>query len=259
MESSALADGYNMSTGAAPFESLRVADVGDIKLNPHRVDVACSDIKVGFQHLLENTTCRTLAMGGDHLMLLPILQAHAAKYGPVGLIHIDSHSDVWDSGAEGTEMLFHGSPVRRAVESGCIDTSRVVQIGLRGFVEGPEHFDWPREQGFRQVLASDCYYKSLAGLMAEVRDQMGSAPVYLTFDIDGVDPSFAPGTGTPEVGGLTSIQALEIIRGCRGLNVVGGDVVEVSPPYDHAGMTSFLAANLLLEMLCIMPGVRYYK
>jgi agmatinase len=258
-ESATITGGYNLSTGAAPLESLRVADVGDVKLNPHRIDVACTDIRTGFEYLIKSG-CRTLALGGDHFMTYPILQAYSEKYGPVGMIHIDAHSDVWDvSGGCVDEKLFHGSPFRRAVEDGCLDPKRVVQIGLRGFIEGPDHFDWPRQQGFWQILASDCYYKSLVPLMAEVRAHMGEGPVYLTFDIDGIDPGFAPGTGTPEIGGLTPIQALEIIRGCRGLDIIGCDVVEVSPPYDHSGTTALLAANLLLEMLCIMPGVRYYK
>ncbi|MCE9940790.1 arginase family protein [Serratia liquefaciens] len=131
---------------------------------------------------------------------------------------------------------------------------RVVQIGLRGSGYEAADFDWSRQQGFRVVQAEECWYRSLAPLMAEVREQMGSAPVYLSFDIDGLDPAFAPGTGTPEVGGLSVWQGLEIVRGCRGLNLIGADVVEVSPPYDRSGNTALLAANLLFEMLCVLPG-----
>jgi guanidinobutyrase len=132
-----------------------------------------------------------------------------------------------------------------------------VQIGVRGSGYSAEDFDWPRSQGFRVVQAEECWHKSLTPLMAEVREQLGRGPVYLSFDIDGLDGSEAPGTGAPELGGLSSIQALEIIRGCRGLDLVGGDLVEVSPPYDPSGNTALVAANLLFEMLCVLPGVRY--
>ena len=153
------------------------------------------------------------------------------------------------------EKIAHGTPFRRAVEEGLLDDKRCVQIGLRGTGYAADDFDWPRQQGFRVVQAEECWYKSLTPLMEEVRAQIGDGPVYLTFDIDGLDPAFAPGTGTPEIGGLTTIQALEIIRGCRGLNLVGCDLVEVSPPYDTSGNTALTAANLLFEMLCVLPGV----
>jgi guanidinobutyrase len=131
----------------------------------------------------------------------------------------------------------------------------VVQIGLRATGYAAEDFDWPRQQGFRVVQAEECWHKSLVPLMEEVRAQVGGGPVYVSFDIDGIDPAFAPGTGTPEIGGLTSIQGIEILRGCRGLEIVGGDLVEVSPPYDTSGNTALLGANLLYEMLCSLPGV----
>jgi guanidinobutyrase len=179
----------------------------------------------------------------------------AKKHGPVGLIHIDAHTDISDTmfGAK----IAHGTPFRRAVEEGLLDCSRVVQIGMRGTGYTAEDFDWSRQQGFRVVQAEECWHKSLTPLMAEVREQVGDGPVYISFDIDGLDPSFAPGTGTPEVGGLTMPQALEIVRGCRGLNVVGCDLVEVAPIYDTSGLTSLTGANLLYEMLCVMPGVVY--
>jgi guanidinobutyrase len=151
------------------------------------------------------------------------------------------------------EKLAHGTTFRRAYEEGLLAPQRVVQIGLRGSGYAADDFDWSRRQGFRVVPAEACWYRSLAPLMAEVREQMGDAPVYLSFDIDGLDPAFAPGTGTPEVGGLSVWQGLEIVRGCSGVNLVGADVVEVSPPYDRSGNTALLAANLLFEMLCVLP------
>jgi guanidinobutyrase len=155
------------------------------------------------------------------------------------------------------EPIAHGTPFRRLVEEGLIDGKRTVQIGLRGSGYHADDFDWPRSQGFRVVQAEECWHRSLTPLMDEVRQKVGAGPVYLSFDIDGLDPAFAPGTGTPEVGGLTSAQGLEIIRGCRGLDLVGGDLVEVAPPYDASGNTALTGANMLFEMLCVLPGVSY--
>ena len=189
--------------------------------------------------------------------MLPILRALAGKYGPLGLVHVDAHADVNDTMFG--ERITHGTPFRRAVEEGLIEGRRGAQIGLRATGYAADDFDWPRAQGFRVVQVEECWHRSLTPLMDEVRAQLGSGPVYLSFDIDGLDPAFAPGTGTPEIGGLTSVQGIEIIRGCRGLDLVGGDLVEVSPPYDASGNTALLAANLLFEMLCVMPGVAYRK
>ena len=155
------------------------------------------------------------------------------------------------------EKIAHGTPFRRAVEEGLLDCQRVIQIGLRGTGYAAEDFDWCRQQGFRVVQAEECWGMSLVGLMQQVRQMMGDGPVYLSFDIDGIDPAFAPGTGTPEIAGLTVPQALEIIRGLRGVNLVGADLVEVSPPYDPFGTTALLGANLAFEMLCVLPGVQY--
>ena len=185
----------------------------------------------------------------------PILRAIAKKYGPVGLVHVDAHADINETMFG--EPIAHGTPFRRAVEDGLLDASRCVQIGLRGSGYAADDFDWPRHQGFRVVQAEECWHKSLDPLMKEVREQLRDRPVYLSFDIDSLDPAFAPGTGTPEIGGLTSVQALEIIRGCHGLDLVGCDLVEVSPPYDPSGNTALTAANLLFEMLCVLPGVEF--
>ncbi|XP_064615523.1 guanidinobutyrase-like [Liolophura sinensis] len=153
----------------------------------------------------------------------------------------------------------HGTPFRRAVEEGCVDGKKTVQIGLRGSGYSIDDYKWGTDQGFRVVPAENCWHKSLKPLMAEVRSMIGSGPAYISFDIDGLDPAYAPGTGTPEIAGLTPVQALEIIRGCRGLNIVGCDLVEVSPPFDTTGTTALTAANLLFEMLCILPGVKYHQ
>ncbi len=245
---------YNMATGAAPFDSLNVADVGDVAINPYNLGASMSIIEGAYDDILRHD-CRPLTLGGDHTITLPILRALNRKYGPLGLVHVDAHADVNDSMFG--EPVAHGTPFRRAVEEGLIAGRRVVQIGLRGTGYSAEDFDWPRSQGFRIILAEECWHRSLTPLMEEVRDKVGGGPVYLTFDIDGLDPAYAPGTGTPEIGGLSSAQALEIIRGCRALELVGGYLVEVAPPYDTTGTTSLLAANLLYEMLCVLPGVAY--
>ncbi|MHA7847571.1 agmatinase [Serratia sp. D1N4] len=244
---------YNMGTGAAPFERLQVADLGDIATNPYSLADSVSRIELAYDEILRHG-CIPLTLGGDHTLTLPILRAVARKHGPVGLIHIDAHSDTNDEMFG--EKLAHGTTFRRAHEEGLLAPQRVVQIGLRGSGYAAQDFDWSRQQGFRVVPAEACWYRSLAPLMAEVREQMGQGAVYLSFDIDGLDPAFAPGTGTPEVGGLSVWQGLEIVRGCQGLNLVGADLVEVSPAYDSSGNTALLAANLLFEMLCVLPTKR---
>jgi len=244
---------YNMGTGAAPFERLQIADLGDIATNPYNLADSVSRIELAYDQILRHG-CIPLTLGGDHTLTLPILRAVARKHGPVGLIHIDAHSDTNDEMFG--EKLAHGTTFRRAYEEGLLAPQRVVQIGLRGSGYAAQDFDWSRQQGFRVVPAEACWYRSLAPLMAEVREQMGQGAVYLSFDIDGLDPAFAPGTGTPEVGGLSVWQGLEIVRGCQGLNLVGADLVEVSPAYDSSGNTALLAANLLFEMLCVLPSKR---
>ncbi|NWU72485.1 SPEB protein, partial [Pterocles burchelli] len=192
--------------------------------------------------------------GGDHTITYPILQAVAEKHGPVGLVHVDAHSDTADT-IRG-ERICHGTPFQRCLEEELLDRRRVVQIGIRGPSYDPNPYKYSRDQGFRVVPAEECWWKSLVPLMEEVRKQMGDRPVYISFDIDGLDPTYAPGTGTPEIAGLTPVQALEIIRGCKGLNIVGCDLVEVAPMYDVSGITALLGANLLFEMLCVLPGVK---
>ncbi len=251
---SALLRPYNMATGAAPFDTLEVADLGDVPINTYSLDKSLAIIEAFYRRVLD-ARCVPLTMGGDHTIALPILRAVAARHGPVALLHIDAHADINDEMFG--ERYAHGTPFRRAVEEGLLRCERVFQIGLRGTGYAADDFDWPRQHGFTVVPAHEVWYQPLAPLMARVRETIGDAPCYLSFDIDGIDPAFAGGTGTPEVGGLTVPQALEIVRGCRGLNLVGADLVEVSPPYDPSGNTALLGANLLYEMLCVLPGVRY--
>jgi len=231
-----------------------VADIGDVAINTYSLLKSVDIIEEHYTRFNDYNLI-PLTMGGDHTVTLPILRALAKKHGPVGLIHIDAHTDTNDNMFG--EKIAHGTTFRRAVEEGLLDCNRVVQIGQRAQGYTAEDFRWGEDQGFKLVTAEQCWHKSLEPLMAEVRDIMGDGPVYISFDIDGIDPAWAPGTGTPEVGGLTSVQGLEIVRGCKGLNLIGGDLVEVSPPYDVSGNTSQLGANLLYEMLCVLPGVSY--
>jgi len=245
---------YNMATRAAPFDSLQVADVGDIAINTFNLPANVEIIRHGLAAILDEG-CIPLTMGGDHTISYPILKAVADRHGPVALIHVDAHADINDTMFG--EKIAHGTPFRRAFEDGCLKPDLVFQIGLRGTGYTAEDFDWSRSKGFTVVPAEECWHKSLSPLMEQIRARIGTAKVYLTFDIDSLDPAYAPGTGTPEIGGLTAIQGIEIIRGCRGLDLVGVDLVEVSPPFDTTGTTAITAANLMYEMLCVLPGVQY--
>lgn len=249
---SALLRPYNMATRAAPFDDLRVDDLGDVATNPYDLLDTIARIELAYDEIV-SADCIPLTLGGDHTILLPVLRSMARRHGPVGLIHVDAHADV--NVAMSGSPIAHGTPIRRAMEEGLLDSSRVVQLGLRGTGYAADDFDWSREQGFHVVPAEACWHRSLTDPMRELRARLGAGPVYVSFDIDALDPSVAPGTGTPEYGGLTAVQALEIVRGLRGLDIVGADLVEVSPPYDTSGNTAVLGATLLYELLCVLPGV----
>jgi len=194
-------------------------------------------------------------MGGDHSITLPILRAMARKHGPVALVHVDAHADVNDEMFGERET--HGTVFRRAYEEGLINPSKTYQIGIRGSGYSAEDFSEAAGWGFQQFPAEGLWGRDLSSLGAEVRRDIGDLPTYVTYDIDSLDPAFAPGTGTPEIAGLTTPQALQLIRALRGVNIIGGDLVEVSPPYDTSGNTALTGANILFEMLCVLPGVSY--
>jgi len=241
---------FNMATGAAPFDRMQVADIGDVPINTFDLKKSVDIITDYFDNVLRHDVI-PLTLGGDHTLTWPILRAMRNRYGPVALVHVDAHADINDEMFG--EKVAHGCPFRRAWEDGCLINDKVFQIGLRGTGYSPDDFNWARDKGWRVIQAEDCWHKSLSPLMEEIRAKIGDAPVYLTYDIDSLDPAYAPGTGTVEVGGLTSVQGLEIIRGTAGLNIVGGDLVEVSPPYDPSGNTALTGANFLYEMLCALP------
>lgn len=241
---------YNMATGAGPFAKMQVADIGDVAINTFDLKKTVDIITAAYDDILQHDVV-PLTLGGDHTLTYPVLRSIARKHGPVALIHVDAHADTNDEMFG--EKIAHGTPFRRAFEDGLLINDKVFQIGLRGTGYEPGDFDWGRDQGFTVIQAEECWHKSLTPLMEDIRAKIGDVPVYLTYDIDSLDPSIAPGTGTMEIGGLTTIQALEIVRGCKGLNIVGADLVEVAPAYDTTGATAMIAANLLYEMLCVLP------
>ncbi len=251
---SAMIRPYNIQTGAAPFDSLNCADLGDIPINTFNLNATIDIISKHYDEILKHDVV-PMTLGGDHTLTLPILRAIAKKHGPVGLVHVDAHADVSDTMFGEREV--HGTVFRRAYEESLLDPTRVWQVGLRGTGYSAEDFDDPLEWGFKMILAQEIWHKSLKPLAEQIRKEIGEGPVYISYDIDSLDPAYAPGTGTPEIGGLTTPQAMELIRGLRGLDIVGCDMVEVSPPYDTTGNTALTGANLMFEMLSILPGVKY--
>ena len=242
----------NGATGMRPFELANCADLGDVGPNPADIPDSMARITAFYRGLRANGIT-PLTAGGDHLTSLPVLRALAAD-APLGMVHFDSHTDLYHSYFGGM-MYTHGTPFRRAVEEGLLDPERVVQIGIRGTNYDSEDSDFAKSVGIRIIRIEEFFERGVNDVMAEARAIVGTAPTYLSYDIDFVDPAFAPGTGTPEVGGPDSYQALQVLRALDGLNIVGADLVEVSPPFDTSGSTAFLGASLMFEMLCVMaPG-----
>lgn len=251
---SAMLRPYNLGTGAAPFDSLQVADIGDLAINTFSLKESIRIISESYDDILKHDLI-PMAIGGDHSITLPILRAIARKHGPVALVHVDAHADVNDEMFGEKEA--HGTVFRRAYEEGLIVPDKTYQVGLRGTGYSAEDFREAAGWGFQQFPAQELWGRSLSSLGAEIRRDIGDLPVYVTYDIDSLDPAYAPGTGTPEIGGLTTPQAMELIRALKGARIVGGDLVEVSPPYDTSGNTALTGANILYEILCILPGVTY--
>lgn len=251
---SAMIRPYNLQTGAAPFDNLHVADIGDLAINTFSLSDSLRIIAESYETILMYDAV-PMAIGGDHSITLPILRAMAKRHGPVALVHVDAHADVNDEMFGERET--HGTVFRRAHEEGLIQSSKVYQIGLRGTGYTAEDFTEAQGWGFQHFPAHELWGRDLSQLGAEIRRDIGDRPTYVSYDIDSLDPSFAPGTGTPEIGGLTTPQALQLIRALKGLNIVGCDLVEVSPPYDTSGNTALTGANILYELLCVLPGVTY--
>ncbi len=232
-----------------PFDLCRVADVGDVLFeNLFSLEAAHGEIEAFFG-ALAGAGVAPLTAGGDHSITYPILAA-IAREAPLGLVQIDAHTDTW--GEFKGSKLHHGGPFRRAVENGLIDPRRSVQIGIRGAQNVTEGWDYSADSGMRVFFMHDVASRGLSEVIAETRRIVGDRPFYLSFDIDGLDPAFAPGTGTPEIGGLTTLEAQTLVRGMRGLDLRGADVVEVSPPFDTGGITALAGATMMYELLCLM-------
>ena len=247
-EASLMLWGYNNPLAVRPLDVLKVVDYGDVDVIPPSIVDTYANIEAEVGTVLA-AGVTVLALGGDHSISLPLLRAHARRWGRLGLIHFDSHPDTWDS-EFGGRPYSHGTPFRRALEEQLIDPARYIQVGLRGPTSGASDWQDARDLGVRVITMDDAAALGMPAVADAIR-ATATGPVYVTLDIDSADPAFAPGTGTPEVGGFTSLQLLQMVRCLRGLDLVGFDLVEVSPPYDHGDITAILAANLAFEFLSL--------
>ncbi len=248
-EASRLLRPYNPAQDASPFALAQVADAGDIAANPFDIDEAVETVQAAADDIL-GTGARMMTLGGDHTIALPLLRSVARRHGPVALLHFDAHLDTWDTyfGAAYT----HGTPFRRAVEEGILDTSALSHVGTRGPLYGKKDLDDDAKMGFGIVTSADVMRRGVAEVAQQLRERIGDRPLYVSVDIDVLDPAHAPGTGTPEAGGLTSRELLEIIRGLADCRLVSADLVEVAPAYDHAEITSVAASHTAYELTTIM-------
>ena len=232
-----------------PFEAANCADLGDVGVNP--IDLYDTLQRVeDYYARVHAAGILPLTAGGDHLITLPIMRA-IAKGAPVGMVHFDAHNDTWDR-YFGDNKYTHGTPFRRAVEDGVLDPKRTVQIGIRGSLYGEKDYEWGTARGIRMITIEEYFEIGVDAVIEEARRIAGDGPTYVSFDVDGLDPVYAPGTGTPEIGGFSTHDAQRMIRGLAGLDIVGADVVEVSPPFDPTGMTALVGATMMFEILCIM-------
>ena len=233
----------------APYQLAKVADLGDAPVNP--IDLADSLRRIeAFYTQIHAAGVLPISAGGDHLITLPIFRAIARRR-PVGMVHIDAHSDTNDR-YFGDNLYTHGTPFRRAVEEGLLDPRRTIQIGIRGSIYSEDDMSFAEGSGMRVVYMEEFAKLGVERVIAEARRVAGDGPCYISFDVDGLDPVYAPGTGTPEIGGLTTLEAQHLIRGLQGLNLIGGDVVEVSPPFDPSGNTALVGATMMFEILCVL-------
>jgi agmatinase len=242
---------YNPALDVAPFELAQVADAGDIACNPFDIAEAVKTVEQQAGELMD-TGARLVTIGGDHTIALPLLRAAAQRHGPVALLHFDAHLDTWDTyfGAAYT----HGTPFRRAFEEGLLDTDAVSHVGTRGPLYGRGDLDDDARMGFGIVTSADVMRRGVDDVVASLRQRIGDRPVYVSIDIDVLDPAHALGTGTPEAGGMTSRELLEVLRGLAGTRLVGADVVEVAPPYDHAEMTAVAASHVAYDLVSLLAS-----
>jgi guanidinopropionase len=240
---------YNLSLEMNPYEMCRIADLGDVHLtNLYNLEVQIQDIADFYRHV-HAAGILPISAGGDHSITYPIFKAIAAKE-PIGMVHIDAHTDTW--GEFYGSKYTHGSPFRLAVEDGLLDPKRTVQIGIRGGQNSLEGVEFSKTRGMRVIFMDEFFEIGVDRTIQIAREVVGTGPTYISFDVDGLDPVYAPGTGTPEVGGISTIEALRLLRGLRGLRLIGGDVVEVAPPFDPTGGTALVGATMMFEILCLV-------
>jgi guanidinopropionase len=239
----------NQATKLAPFDLCRVADLGDAWVeSPFHLEESLEEI-AGFYRRVHAAGIVPVSCGGDHSVTLPVLRG-IARHRPVGLVHVDAHCDTGDDYLG--SKFHHGAPFRRAVEEGLIDPKRAIQIGIRGGLNDIDIWKFSHDSGMRVVYMEEFYERGVRWAIDEARRVVGDGPTYVSFDVDGLDPVYAPGTGTPEVGGLTTLEAQLLMRGLQGLDLVGGDVVEVAPPFDPSGNTALVGATMMFEILCVV-------
>ena len=241
--------GHNPTMKVTPNEALKVVDYGDVSVIPTSIEHTMTAITEAAS-LIINTGTTLISLGGDHSIALPLLRAHAEKYGPLSLVHVDAHIDTWEAEFDAVPYS-HGTPFRYALQEGLVRKGEYVQIGIRGPVSFESDYAEAAELGAHTITNHEVFEKGIPEILKEVHQRM-NGPVYVSIDIDAADPAYAPGTGTPEVGGLSSYQLLQLVRGLRSLNLVGFDLVEVSPPYDHADITAVLASNIVFEYLSLL-------
>ncbi len=245
-QSSRLLRPYHPTLDVSPFAAQQVADAGDVPVNPFDIEEALGTVEAAAK-ALSDTGAKIVTIGGDHTIALPLLRNMARIHGPVAMLHFDAHLDTWDTyfGAAYT----HGTPFRRAFEEGLLDMDALSHVGTRGPLYGRQDLEDDERFGFGIVSSADIYRRGADAVVQQLRERIGDRPLYISIDIDVLDPAHAPGTGTPEAGGMTSRELLEILRGLADLNVVGADVVEVSPAYDHAELTGVAAAHVVYELV----------
>ena len=244
----------NQATGVSPHDRCRVADIGDAWVErPFTLEGSHGEI-ADFYHRVVAAGITPVSAGGDHSVTLPILRALASE-SPVGLVHFDAHCDTGDDYMG--SKFHHGAPFSRAVEEGLLDPRRTIQIGIRGSLNDPDVWRFSHESGMRVVYIEEFFERGWRAVIDEARDIVGDGPTYISFDVDALDPVYAPGTGTPEVGGYSTLEAQMMIRALSGLNLVGGDVVEVAPPFDPSGNTALVGATMMFEILCVIAESRW--
>jgi len=252
--SSSLIRTFNLGMNVNPYELCHVADLGDVKFS-HRYDLnkQVEEIEAFFQKIVEKNIL-PISAGGDHSITYPILKA-IAKEEPVGMVHIDAHTDTW--GEIWGSKFHHGAPFRLAVEAGVLDPKRTIQIGIRGGQNFMDGIEFSQSHGMRVVFMDEFSALGVEKVIQEARKTVGVGKTYISFDVDGLDPVYAPGTGTPEVGGITTLEAQQLLRGLRGLNLIGGDVVEVAPPFDNTGNTALVGATMMFEILSLIADSNF--